>query len=112
MIKVSIARDSTGFIRCITIKGHAGYGRYGEDIVCAAVSVTAYTAAGALQDLAGIEGCYVEKDGYMRISVPGDISGEQKQTARIILETASIGLKQIEMEYGDYVSVTDEEVLA
>jgi len=37
-------------------QGHAGYGRSGKDIVCAAVSALAYTAAGALEELAGIKG--------------------------------------------------------
>jgi uncharacterized protein YsxB (DUF464 family) len=110
MIRAHIVRDKNGFIRQIEIKGHAGFGKEGNDIVCAAVSAVAYTAAGAIGELAGVADCYIEKDGYMLISLPEDISGGKKQTAGIILETAAIGFKQIEAEYGEYVFVFDEEV--
>jgi uncharacterized protein YsxB (DUF464 family) len=52
------------------VEGHAGYAKAGKDIVCAAASVTAYTAAGALSELAGLEGVCVERDGYFEIAVP------------------------------------------
>jgi len=110
MINVNIVRNNTGFIRQISVGGHAGFNEYGKDIICAAVSAIAFTAAGALGELAGINNCYRIKDGYMMISVPQNIKGEHKHTAKIILETAAIGLKQIEHEYGDYITVVDEEV--
>lgn len=42
MIKVNIKED------VITIKGHAGYDKYGKDIVCAAVSSTVITTVNAI----------------------------------------------------------------
>ncbi len=110
MVHIRITRDKSNCIRHIVVEGHAGYAEHGSDIVCAAVSVTAYTAAGALEELAGVKGCYTAKDGYMKINLPDDVKGERKRTAEIILETAAIGFKQIEMEYGEYISVSDEEV--
>ncbi|MDP4094090.1 MAG: ribosomal-processing cysteine protease Prp [Bacillota bacterium] len=109
MINISIVRDKKGFIWEFTVKGHAGYGKYGSDIVCAAVSVVAYTAIGALDELAGIKN-YSEKDGYMKCSIPLDIPEDKKQTAGIILETMAIGFKQVRNAYGKYVSVLEEEV--
>ncbi|GAE87074.1 ribosomal-processing cysteine protease Prp [Acetivibrio straminisolvens] len=110
MIRVEVIRDSNRFIRELRVTGHAGYERRGKDIVCAAVSVLAYTAAGALEELAGIKG-YTERDGYMRCAVPKDIPEEKKETVRTILETVVLGLKQVELGYGKYVSVLDKEVL-
>ena len=110
MIKVSIVRDDSGFIGKFTVKGHAGYARRGKDIICAAASVTAYTAVGALEELAGIKGCHTESDGFFSCSIPESLTGQQKQTARIILETAAIGFKQIELEYDEFISVLEEEV--
>jgi uncharacterized protein YsxB (DUF464 family) len=52
------------------VEGHAGYAKAGKDIVCAAASATAYTAAGALSELAGLSGAWAERDGYFEISVP------------------------------------------
>lgn len=110
MIKVVITRDQSGSIKGLDIEGHSGYAAAGRDIICSAVSVTAYTAAGALEELAGLKDCYSEEDGHMAISLPSGITQEQTSTAAIILETTAIGMKQIELSYGKYVLVVEEEV--
>jgi len=110
MIKVVIKRDSEGSIRSFSVDGHAGYAKKGSDIICSAVSVTAYTAAGALQELAKLEGCHSEADGHMTVTLPPAITDEQASIARIIMETAAVGFKQIELSYGKYVVVVEEEV--
>jgi Predicted ribosomal protein len=110
MIKVSVTRNVSGFIVKFTVKGHAGYAKRGKDIICAAASVTAYTAAGALEELAGIKDCYTESDGYFSCNIPEDITEQQRQVARIILDTTVIGFKQIELEHEDFLSVIEKEV--
>jgi uncharacterized protein YsxB (DUF464 family) len=109
MIKANIIRDHNGLIWEFTIKGHSGFAAKGKDIVCAAVSAVAYTAAGALAELAGVSD-YTEKDGFMKCSIPPGISAENRTKADIILETLAIGLKQIEEAYKEYVVVVEEEV--
>ncbi len=103
-------RDGSGYIRGFDVKGHAGYAEHGSDIVCSAASVTAYTAAGALEGLAGIKGCYSEESGLFVLNLPEGIPSEQSQTARIILETAAIGFRQIENSYRKFLSVAEKEV--
>lgn len=110
MIKIVITRDLKGSIRKMAINGHSGYAQEGNDIICSAVSVTAYTAAGALGELAGMDGCYEESGGHMVISLPEEMTAKQQDTAGIILETTAIGFKQIELSYGKYVVVIEEEV--
>lgn len=110
MINVSIVRDGSGFIWQFTVEGHAEYADQGQDIICAAASVTAYTAVGALEDLAGIKNIYTENDGFFFCSIPEDITEQQKQIAKIILETTVIGFKQIELTNKDLISVLEEEV--
>jgi hypothetical protein len=110
MIRIVISRNSAGSISSMKIDGHSGYAEQGADIICSAVSVTAYTAAGALEDLAGLKGCYSESSGQMTISLPDGMDSRQAETAAIIMETTAIGFKQIELSYGKYVSVMDEEV--
>lgn len=110
MIKVVITRDLAGSIKGLSINGHSGYAEEGQDIICSAVSVTAYTAAGALEDLAGLGGCYSEEDGHMVIGLPSNMTAQQKSTAGIILETTAIGFKQIGLSYSKYVLVVEEEV--
>ncbi|HEX3029434.1 MAG TPA: ribosomal-processing cysteine protease Prp [Clostridia bacterium] len=109
MIDIRIVRDKEGFIWEFTVKGHAGFDKRGSDIVCAAVSAVAYTAIGALDDLADIKN-YSEKSGFMNCSIPAEIPEDKKQVARIILETMSIGFIQIRDTYKKYVSVLETEV--
>jgi uncharacterized protein YsxB (DUF464 family) len=56
MIKIDAAFDDEGLLRSCSVKGHAGSGPRGADIVCAAVSVLARTA---LRTLSGREGITV-----------------------------------------------------
>ncbi|NJD02528.1 MAG: ribosomal-processing cysteine protease Prp [Ruminiclostridium sp.] len=108
MINVSIERDGSGFIRQFTVEGHAEYADPGRDIICAAASVTAYTAVGALEELAGIKDCYSEKDGYFSCKIPNDIANRQQETARTILETMVIGFKQIELAHKEFLTVFEQ----
>lgn len=110
MIKIVISRNSAGSVTSLKISGHSGYAEEGSDIICSAVSAIAYTAAGALEDLAGLKGCYSESSGRMTIRLPDDMNEKQAMTASVIAETAAIGFKQMELSYGRYVSVKDEEV--
>lgn len=110
MIKVVITRNTKGSITGFEIKGHSGYAEEGQDIICSAVSVTAYTAAGALDELVGMKDCYNESDGHMTIKLPQKMTGMQESTAAIIMKTTAIGFKQIELSYGKYVLVVEEEV--
>lgn len=105
MINVGIVRDDSGFIWQFTVEGHAGYADPGQDIICAAASVTAYTAVGALEDLAGIKGCYSVKDGFFSCKIPKDITELQRQTVKIILQTTVIGFKQIELAHKEFLTV-------
>ncbi len=111
MINVNICRDKAGNIKRFVVKGHAGYAREGrDDIVCAAVSAVAYTAAGALGELAGIKDFFEERHGFMTCSIDVDILPELKHAAEIIMAAAEIGFKQIELAYPKHVKVMDEEV--
>ena len=109
MINVNIVKDSQGFIWQFTVTGHAGFDEPGKDLVCCAVSVVAYMAVNALEELVGIKN-YTYEDGYMICSIPNDISEELKNKVKTIMETISVGFKQLEFTYEDYVSVLEEEV--
>lgn len=111
MTNVHIVRDNEGFIWQLAVKGHAGAGTKGNDIVCAAVSVLTFTALNSLDELAGLK-CYEILGDCIKISVPSGITNELKPKVKTILDTIAVGFKQIEYtpEYREYVSVLDEEV--
>lgn len=95
----------TGF----EINGHACFGGYGEDIVCAAASAVVYTAIGTLDEM-GIKPGYIEKNGSMSFYLNGEMDKEQKEKAYIVLETVKIGLLQIQNGYGQNITVKIKEV--
>ena len=44
MITITVVLDDTGLLKSCDVRGHAGAGKQGHDIVCAAVSVLVRTA--------------------------------------------------------------------
>lgn len=108
MIKVNLSLTNTGLIRRFTALGHAGYGEYGQDILCAAVSAIAQTVIGSLQDIGGFNPDYTLQDGDIRCEIPdpSELTPLQQETARILMESFAVGCRQIEATYGsDFISV-------
>ena len=70
MITAKIFRNSRGAVSGFEISGHAGYAEHGGDIVCAAVSAIAYTAAGYFSEkkYGGKPLEYSEREGFMKLS--------------------------------------------
>lgn len=54
MIKIDAVIEDDGMLRACRASGHAGAGKTGSDIVCAAVSVLMRTALGVLSGREGI----------------------------------------------------------
>ena len=97
----------------VTIKGHAGSGEVGHDLVCAAASILACTLASrvdGMKDSERIQCASVELNG-------GDsrISCEPKENyvlaVRLMFDTICAGFDILAQEYPDNVSFTlvDEE---
>jgi uncharacterized protein YsxB (DUF464 family) len=55
LIEIEAALDKEGLLRACKAAGHAGAGKAGSDIVCAAVSVLMRSALRALSNRRGIE---------------------------------------------------------
>jgi len=55
LISAEIVLDGKGFLKSCKIEGHAGAGKRGEDVVCAAVSVLARTAFRTLSRADGVD---------------------------------------------------------
>lgn len=108
MIKIEVFRKD-GKILSFEVNGHAGYAARGKDIVCAAVSVLAQTAAGAMQEIAGL--CdYSIRDGHLKCEIPSTLTENNRKKAEIIMETIIVGFIQIQMEYKKFVRIQVKEV--
>lgn len=115
MIIVNISIDSLGQIHKYTVEGHADYAPYGEDIVCAAVSVLAQTTLIALDEVCDIDEEKInyeidEKTGYLGVSLSKDLSKDKMEKAQIVFKTFEIGIKSIIESYPKYVILKYREV--
>ena len=107
MIQADVVLDEAGLLRTCRVSGHAGAGKRGSDIVCAAVSVLTKTIVQVLSD---------RKDITIRGNIPerGIFSLEAEYTpeGREFLAAAGSflikGLLSVSAEFPDYCKVTIE----
>lgn len=110
MIKINIYRDKQQNIINFSIKGHANAAKYGEDIVCASISILGQTTILALHELLDIDIIYEIDEGWLFCKLPKDISEQIREKANLILNTMLIGIKGTQEMYSRYIEFHDEEV--
>ncbi len=93
----------------LEVNGHAGQGKKGEDIVCAAVSTLFYTLAQALSDSENMlkkKPVIKDKDGegYISCKPKKEFEGNIVRTYWTIL----VGLELIANEYKDFIKFVIE----
>lgn len=106
MTQVVIVRRSNKIAE-VECNGHTGYGVEGEDIVCAALSSIVQTALLGLLQVALIDVVY-DRDferGYLKITIPEQISNEQRKTADAILETMLLGVADLYEGFSDFIEL-------
>ncbi|MBC8588832.1 ribosomal-processing cysteine protease Prp [Paratissierella segnis] len=107
MIKVKIYKDSY-LIKGFTISGHANFKPYGDDIVCAAVSILGYTALKSLMDVCNIDEDQIlykidEDTGYMDVRLPDILDESLLKDTQIVLNTFLVGIKLLIESYPKYI---------
>lgn len=107
MVNVDIYYDNSGSVKGFRIKGHAGAGCAGEDLVCASISAISQTALLGLGAFLTIEPVWkIQEDGYLECWLPDNLFRRDLKKARIIIGTMVLGLKSIEESYGQYLKVS------
>ena len=110
MIFVKIFRNRLGEILGFRLTGHSGYAEEGSDIVCSAVSILTINTVNSIE-LFTSQGFLCDADekngGYLSFGLSD--KGNMEQSAQLLLKTMVNGLRDIEKEYGSYISI-DEEV--
>lgn len=108
MIQVRFEKSEDGKTLILTLKGHSGQAEMGQDIVCSAASILAYTVAQMVKDMQ--EGGKLKKKPHIRME-SGDATitckptkqyfGEAMHTYRV----AQTGYELLAHTYRDYVRV-------
>ncbi len=107
MITVDLCCPSDGTFLACRARGHAGWGKKGRDIVCAAVSVLLRTEAAVLR---GIEGISVISDAPYRgaFSFRAESrSGRPNQMLCFAGDFLREGLFSLEAEYPECIAVCE-----
>ncbi len=109
MTTVIFRRTRAGGYRELECSGHAGYAKYGEDIVCAALSVLVINTLNSLEELCKLQINPVceKKSGLIRCAFPEKMD----EKAVLLLDSLVLGCMGVEKQYGKkYCKVRFEEV--
>lgn len=98
MIKIKVIKNDNQ-INSIEIKGHAGYGKYGRDIVCAAVSSIVTTTINGLLRLDDKCLTYKDDNDLFVVILKHD------HTIDVLLENMIELLKELERNYKKYIKI-------
>jgi len=110
MIKIKIFRDDLGFMNRYTILGHANYKAYGEDIVCAAVSILGHTALRSLVEVCKLEEKEIsykvdDETGFLDVKMLISPDDSRLKDTQIIFKNLAVGIKSLVESYPKYVTL-------
>lgn len=109
MVKIKIKKRNQK-IYYFEIKGHANAGEYGEDIVCAGISVLGQTCIIGLMEVVGIDINYRIETGYLTCELPKNLTESKAREADIILDTMYLGIKSVQHSYSEFMEIAELEV--
>src|SRR5579885_2492783 len=104
MIEVHFEKDSRGRLSSVFATGHAEFGEFPNDVVCAAVSAILQAAYAGLQDVAHLRFDGTRTSGRLEIPIPP--ADRDRADVCAIVETAAISLEQLARQYPDHLRVT------
>jgi uncharacterized protein YsxB (DUF464 family) len=99
VVQVNIFKHK-GNVTSITLKGHANYGKVGQDIICAAISMATQMTVIGLQEIAHANfEADLETPGFMELIIhnPGDLR------VRVLVDTLELTLKQLATQYPENI---------
>ena len=114
MIDVKIIKDKTG-IRGYRIKGHANYGKHGEDIICAGVSILSQSVLKSLVEVSKIREDQLiyninHDTGFMDLLILEDLTSKVYNDSQVLLKSLITGIEMMIEIYPDYIKMSYEEV--
>lgn len=110
MVRVELWSEAARITR-FRVTGHAGYAEYGQDIVCAGVSVLVETTLAAMQKLVGQPHRRKVRSGNVSFELQPTSDVAMDEKAQLLLQTMRLGLHEMEESYGQYVKVIEYEAI-
>ena len=109
MVSVKIFKNRNDEYVGFSCKGHAGYGEYGQDIVCSALSMLVINTINSIESLTGCKFTVdaSEDEGIIKLSFESIASDE----AKLLIDSMILGIKSVRKQYGkSHVSLSIKEV--
>ena len=109
MTRIVFSKDQSSNYKQFTCSGHADYGKFGKDIICAAISMLVINTINSLEEL-----CHLKMDvttdaekGYIKCILPDHLD----EKSIVLLHALVLGLTSVESQYGKkFCKVEFEEV--
>jgi uncharacterized protein len=108
VLEVTFFRDGESRFAGFSARGHAEFGEYGEDIVCAAVSAILQAARIGLEHYAGGAIEATQEPGVMRLIVAE--GSRDNESVAAIGTTVDLAVTQVARRYCDHVAFGHETI--
>ncbi len=110
MIKVNIYTGNENFISRFKIHGHSNFAPYGEDIICAAVSILGHTTLKSLVDVCGLKEDEIsyrvdEETGFLDVRMLIPEFDKRIVATQVVFKTFVVGIKSLVESYPKYVTL-------
>jgi uncharacterized protein YsxB (DUF464 family) len=107
MTQITISRDRYHRYTGFSCTGHAGYAGYGEDIVCAGISILVINTINSLEKLTG--DAFVADDDEEKGQITVSFKEAASHDAGILIDSMILGLEGIRDSYGSKYLILDFE---
>ncbi len=108
MTEVFFTENSDGMITGFRCTGHAGYKRFGPDMVCAGISALTINANNSLEEIAGAS--VDTRPGRNKGDLSVRLLTKPDEKTEVIMRSLVLGLREISRDYGEkYCKVTIKE---
>ena len=108
MTTVTIYNDKSGKHKGFEVRGHAGFGFKGHDIVCAAISMLATNTINSIETYTDLAIKYDSDERRTRIRFL--IKETPNHDSELLMNSMILGLSELKKNYKKYVTLKFEEV--
>ncbi|MCR5692063.1 MAG: ribosomal-processing cysteine protease Prp [Eubacterium sp.] len=102
MIKIEVKKQNNDIIGFYLL-GHAGAGEYGEDIVCASVSILTINCINSIEELCEEE--FSLDSDEERGMIDFSLNHKPSKESSLLLQSWLMGISAIADQYRDYVTL-------
>ena len=108
MIRVVFYNNSDKNICGFSVEGHAGYAKYGKDIVCAGVSALTINTINSIEALTDNSVEYIMEDSGL---IKFKFKTQPDEMGLLLINSYMLGIKNLNEEYGNmYLQLYFKEV--